>query len=93
MTKMQLIEQLSQKLEVNHTESEKIVESFLGSIVEALRKGDKVELRGFGSFRVKTRGARVARNPRTGESVPVAEKTIPYFKASKELKTIVDQQP
>lgn len=90
MTKMQLIEQLGRKLEINHAEAETIVETFFQSIVDALKRDDKVELRGFGSFRVKKRDARQARNPRTGEPVQVPEKTIPYFKASKELKAIID---
>jgi len=91
MTRVQLVESLGQKLEVSHAEAEKIVDTFFTSIVEALRKEEKVELRGFGSFRVKRRAARVARNPRTGESVQVREKVIPYFKPSKELKQLVEQ--
>ena len=63
----------------------------LRSELDALRKEEKVELRGFGSFRVKRRAARVARNPRTGASVQVREKVIPYFKPSKELKQLVEQ--
>ncbi|MBI2841282.1 MAG: integration host factor subunit beta [Acidobacteria bacterium] len=90
MTKMQLIEQLSKKMEVNHAEAEGIVDAFFQAIVDALKKEDKVELRGFGSFRVKKRAARMARNPRTGAAVPVPEKVIPYFKASKELKQLIE---
>ena len=88
---MQLVEELSRKLGVNHTEAETIVDAFFGAIVDALKKEDKVELRGFGSFRVKKRPARTARNPRTGESVQVPEKMIPYFKASKELKQLIEE--
>ena len=63
-----------------------IVELIMDNIGQALVDGDKVELRGFGSFKVKTRGARLARNPRTGDSVAVPAKRVPFFKASNELK-------
>lgn len=87
---MQLIEQLSKKIDVNHADAEVIVDAFFQAVIDALKREDKVELRGFGSFRVKKRAARVARNPRTGASVPVPEKIVPYFKASKELKQLVE---
>ncbi len=90
MTRLQLIEVLGRRLEVGHAEAEKILDTFFGAIVDALKKDDKVELRGFGSFRVKKRAARTARNPRTGASVEVPAKSIPYFKASKELKESVE---
>ncbi len=64
-----------------------IVNAIFGTIVKALSRGDRVELRGFGAFRVKKRGMRVARNPRTGEIVEVAEKLVPLFKTSKEIRT------
>ena len=65
---------------------EKIVATILDEIVAALANGDRVELRGFGAFSVKRRDARVGRNPRTGESVPVDEKHVPFFKAGKLLR-------
>ncbi|MEM6935517.1 MAG: integration host factor subunit beta [Pseudomonadota bacterium] len=63
-----------------------IVNAILNEITEALAKGDRVELRGFGAFSVKNRGARVGRNPRTGERVEVEEKWVPFFKTGKDLR-------
>ncbi len=65
---------------------ENIVNAILNEITEALAKGDRVELRGFGAFSVKNRGARVGRNPRTGERVEVEEKWVPFFKTGKDLR-------
>ena len=65
---------------------ERIVTTIFDEITEALARGDRVELRGFGAFSVKTRDARTGRNPRTGEPVDVPEKTVPFFKAGKELR-------
>lgn len=65
---------------------EKIVNTIFDEIIEALASGDRVELRGFGAFSVKQRGARIGRNPRTGESVHVDEKHVPFFKAGKLLR-------
>ena len=63
-----------------------IVNAILNEITDALAKGDRVELRGFGAFSVKNRGARVGRNPRTGERVEVEEKWVPFFKTGKDLR-------
>ena len=63
-----------------------IVTAIFGEIAGALARGDRVELRGFGAFSVKRRDARMGRNPRTGDSVPVAEKHIPFFKTGKQLR-------
>jgi integration host factor subunit beta len=71
-------------------ESEVIVESIFDSIVKALRGGDKIEIRGFGSFRTRQRQPRIGRNPKTGTRVEVPAKKIPYFKPSKELKDVVN---
>ncbi|MEM7569461.1 MAG: integration host factor subunit beta [Pseudomonadota bacterium] len=65
---------------------ERIVNTVFDEIIEALARGDRVELRGFGTFSVKTRPSRTGRNPRTGEAVAVDEKTVPYFKTGKELR-------
>ncbi|HMB11141.1 integration host factor subunit beta [Saliniramus sp.] len=65
---------------------ENIVNAILDTIVDALARGDRVELRGFGAFSVKKRDARIGRNPRTGETVPVSEKVIPVFKTGKEMR-------
>ncbi|MFC2969270.1 integration host factor subunit beta [Acidimangrovimonas pyrenivorans] len=65
---------------------EKIVNTIFEEIIEALSRGDRVELRGFGAFSVKKRDARVGRNPRTGEAVEVEEKAVPFFKTGKLLR-------
>lgn len=65
---------------------ENMVNAILDEIVDALGRGDRVELRGFGAFSVKQREARVGRNPRTGTKVSVAEKVVPYFKSGKEMR-------
>jgi integration host factor subunit beta len=72
-------------------ESDVIVSAIFDSIVRALRSGDKVELRGFGSFHTRQRLARIGRNPKTGAKVEVAPKRIPFFKPSKELRELVDK--
>ena len=74
-------------LTLNRPEKRNAMNPTLGEeITDALSRGDRVELRGFGAFSVKARGARIGRNPRTGESVSVAEKFIPYFKTGKQLR-------
>ena len=86
MTKAELVEIISQETGVNKKDTGLIVNHIMENIGQALVQGDKVELRGFGSFKVKTRRARLARNPRTGDSVDVPAKRVPFFKASNELK-------
>ena len=86
MTKAELVEIISQETGVSKKDTGLIVNIIMENIGQALVGGDKVELRGFGSFKVKTRRARLARNPRTGASVNVPAKKVPYFKASNELK-------
>ena len=71
-------------------ESEIIVETIFDSIIQAIQKGEKIEIRGFGSFRTRQRRGRVGRNPKTGEKVEVPAKKIPFFKPSKELKDFVN---
>jgi integration host factor subunit beta len=71
-------------------DSEVIIEAIFDSIVRAVRGGDKVEIRGFGSFRTRQRRSRVGRNPKTGARVEVPAKKIPYFNLSKELKAVVN---
>lgn len=72
------------------SEVEKAVDVFLDEIAEALAAGGRVELRGFGAFSVRTREARVGRNPRTGEAVSVSAKKVPFFKPGKELRLKVN---
>ena len=90
MTKADLIDEVSKLAELTRKDSEVIVETIFDSIVRSLRVGDKIEIRGFGSFRTRQRQARVGRNPKTGARVEVPAKKIPYFKPSKELKDIVN---
>jgi integration host factor subunit beta len=90
MTKADLIEEVSRVVEMTRKEAEVIVEAIFDSVVRSLRGGDKIEIRGFGSFRTRQRQARVGRNPKTGARVDVPAKKIPYFKPSKELKDIVN---
>lgn len=90
MTKADLIEEVSRVVEMTRKDSEVIVESIFESVVRALRTGDKIEIRGFGSFRTRQRQPRVGRNPKTGTRVEVPSKRIPYFKPSKELKDLVN---
>ncbi len=87
MTKSELVLRLMSKYShLRKKDVEKIVEIVLNEITDALSKGDRVELRGFGSFVTKKREARQGRNPRTGESVAVQEKYVPFFKAGKEMR-------
>jgi integration host factor subunit beta len=90
VTKADLIEEVSRVVEMTRKESEVIVEAIFDSIVKSLRTGDKIEIRGFGSFRTRQRQPRVGRNPKTGTRVEVPAKKIPYFKPSKELKDVVN---
>ena len=91
MTKAELIDEVSRVVEMTRKDSEVIVEAIFNSVVQALHSGDKIEIRGFGSFRTRRRQPRVGRNPKTGARVDVPAKRIPYFKPSKELKDLVNQ--
>ena len=91
MTKADLIEEVARITDVTRRDSEVIVETIFDSIVHSLRAGDKIEIRGFGSFRTRQRKPRVGRNPKTGDRVEVPAKKIPFFKPSKELKDLVNQ--
>ncbi len=90
MTKAELIEEVSRVVEMSRKDSEVIVETIFDSVVRALRTGEKIEIRGFGSFRTRQRQARIGRNPKTGTRVEVPAKRIPFFKPSKELKDLVN---
>ena len=90
MTKSQLIQLLAEQSEAATHDADKVVRIFFDSIKEALKKGDKVELRGFGSFTLKKYGNYTGRNPRTGESVRVGKKKLPIFKPGKELRERID---
>jgi integration host factor subunit beta len=90
MTKADLVEDISRVTGLNKKDTSIIVNEVINNICRALAEGDKVELRGFGSFKVKERRARQARNPRTGAGVQVPAKLVPFFKASNELKARVN---
>ncbi|GLK53146.1 MAG: integration host factor subunit beta [Oceanicaulis sp.] len=91
MIKSELIDKLAEaNPHLYHRDVERVVNTILDGITDALAEGDRVELRGFGAFSVRRRPARVGRNPRTGESVAVKEKHVPFFKTGKELRERVD---
>jgi len=90
MTKAELVEEVSKASELTKKHSEVIVNTVFHSIIDALKNGEKIELRGFGSFRIRQRGSRKGRNPKTGEQVDVPAKKIPYFKPGKELKELIN---
>jgi integration host factor subunit beta len=87
MIKSELVRRIyDQNRHLFQRDVEKIVDVMLEAIAAALARGDRVEIRGFGSFSVKSRRARIARNPRSGVAIPVGKKTFPYFKTGKELR-------
>lgn len=90
MTKAELVNQVASNTLLTKKHAEIIVNTVFESIVDSLRAGEKIELRGFGSFRIRNRGPRIGRNPKTGEKVDVPAKRIPYFKPGKELKEILN---
>lgn len=94
MTKSELIARLAEaNPHLYQRDVERIVTTIFDEIATALAAGDRVELRGFGAFSVKKRGARMGRNPRTGETVSVSEKFIPYFKTGKQLREKLNVKP
>lgn len=90
MNKSELIEAVSQKAKITKKTAEDVVNLIFDSMVTAIVRGDRIEIRGLGSFIVKEYGAYVGRNPRTGESIEVRPKRLPFFKVGKELKERVD---
>lgn len=90
MTKADLVEIVAVEAEMKKKHIEQIFGIIFDSIATAINKGEKIELRGFGSFRVRERGARKGRNPRTGESVNIPAKRVAYFKPGKDLKELIN---
>lgn len=90
MTKSEIIDKLSKSGAIPKKQAEIIVNTIFSSISEALDNGEKVEIRGFGTFKIKERKARNARNPKTGKEVFVEAKKVPYFKPGKELKKFIN---
>ena len=93
LTKAALVEQVAHAADLTKQHAAIIVDTLFGSIVEALRDGDKVELRGFGTFRLRRRGPHRGRNPRTGDRVDVPSKRVACFKPGKQLKESVNRDP
>ncbi len=91
MTKAELVEKVSGQINLTKKQTEVVVNTVFQSITDSLSDGKKVELRGFGSFRIRERNARVGRNPKSGAQVDVPAKRVPFFKAGKELRELVDK--
>ena len=91
MTKAELVEDVARAAELTKKDAERLVEIVFESIIDTLNHGEKIELRGFGSFRVRERGARRGRNPKTGDPVDIPAKRVPYFKPGKELKELINE--
>lgn len=91
MTKADIVEKIASGTGLTKLETEAIVEGFLNTVIHALREGRGIEIRGFGSYKVKKKNSRQARNPRTGEKVFVEEHYVPVFKFSKDFKQAVDE--
>src|SRR6185312_14944139 len=90
MTKADLVDKVIALGDLNRRDGEVIVDTLFESVIGALKSGDKIEIRGFGSFRTRQRNARTWRNPKTGEKVEVPAKRVPFFKPSKELRDSVN---
>ena len=93
LTKAALVKEVADVADLPKTRAELIVETVLGSIVAALHRGEKVELRGFGSFRLRRREPHRGRNPRTGDRVDVPSKRVAYFTPGKELQALINGEP
>ena len=93
MIKSELIERISsQNPHLYQRDIEKVVNAIFDEVVKALRRGDRVELRGFGAFSARLRGPHQGRNPRTGAAVPVAKKAWPYFKTGKDMRARLNRE-
>jgi len=93
MTKADLVEEVSGKTGLTRTDVAVVVDAFLEAVKKSLENGNNIEIRGFGTFKIKQRKARKARNPRTGEEVPVPDRKVPVFKPSNEFKTLITKLP
>ncbi|MBP9212397.1 MAG: integration host factor subunit beta [Bacteroidetes bacterium] len=91
MTKADIVDVIASGTGLTKVETEAVVDGFIQTVIASLRDGKNIEIRGFGSFKVKKRKGRMARNPRTGEQVPVQDHYVPIFKVSKELKSVVNE--
>lgn len=93
MNKSELVELLSERGKMTKKKAEDVVDLIFNSMVDAMKGGDRIEIRGFGSFVVKDYGSYTGRNPRTGQSIEVRPKKLPFFKVGKELRERVDSKP
>lgn len=91
MTKADIVEIIAESTGLSKVETEAVVKGFLDTVIDAMKRGETIELRGFGSFKVVKRAQRVARNPKTNEEVIVPEQYVPTLKISKEFKKSVDE--
>lgn len=92
MTKADLVVDVMKLGDLTRTDAETIIETIFDSVVAALRAGDKIEIRGFGSFRTRQRNPRIGRNPKTGARVDVPAKKVPFFKPSKDLRDLINHE-
>ena len=92
MTKTNLMEKLLKKMKIKPREAKIIVDNIFDAMKESMEKGERIEIRGFGSFAMRQYGGYKGRNPKTGEIVDVPPKKLPYFKVGKELKDLVNKQ-
>ncbi len=92
MTKSELVQKLAQECNLSIDDADMCVEIFVDEMKKALLEGNRIEIRGFGSFKMKEYGGYTGRNPKTGESVQVKPKRMPFFKAGKELKDLVNEE-
>ena len=92
MTKADLVDKVTSLGDLTRRDGEVIVDTLFEAVIGALKSGDKIEIRGFGSFRTRQRNARTGRNPKTGSRVDVPAKRVPFFKPSKELRDTVNRQ-
>ncbi|MBX3296670.1 MAG: HU family DNA-binding protein [Acidobacteria bacterium] len=92
MTKADLVERVAVEAELTKKDAEQLVEIVLDSIIHSLNEGEKIELRGFGSFRIRERNSRKGRNPKTGAAVDIPAKRVAYFKPGKELKELINNE-
>lgn len=93
MTKADLVEKVAEKTGLTRTDVAVVVDGFLEAIKTSMEQGQNIEIRGFGTFKIKQRKARKARNPRTGDEVPVPDRKVPVFKPSNEFKSLIIKLP
>jgi DNA-binding protein HU-beta len=91
LTKADIVDVIASATGLTKVETEAVVDGFISTVIDSMKEGKNIEIRGFGSFKVKKRKGRVARNPRTGEQVMVQEHYVPIFKVSKDVKHLVDE--